>query len=247
MKKILLCMLMALPFIFTSCSDDDDDDNGIKIQNPKIEMVAGDSKQINATSDLKLNYSVEDEYYASVSESGLIDAKRVGETNIIVRNDQKSEKVNVIITPQYKTYPDPDFMFGETRSAVIKKLGTPANETDAAIAYEGYSTKAPLIIYTFDESNKVSGVSVIVGTTYTEELAKFLAERYVMVKGTGDITLIGFDHLDEDKATLGVAVSLYNTTYWMVVYLPYSGTTTKSMKKSMDVNSFKAIADELLK
>lgn len=70
-----------------------------------------------------------------------------------------------------------------------------------------------MVICFFDDSNKVSGVGVILKSVYTEELAKFLAKRYVMVKETGNITLIGFDHLDEDKATLGVAVSLYDASY----------------------------------
>ncbi|MDR2920091.1 MAG: Ig-like domain-containing protein [Tannerella sp.] len=247
MKKLFLLMLMALPFVFTSCSDDDDEDNGIKIKNSKIEMVAGDSEQINVTSDLSLSYTSEDEYYATVSSTGVITAKRVGETNIIVTNAEAAAKVSVIVSPKYTTYPDPDFMFGETRSNVIKKHGTPDTETDDAVLYDGYSTKAPIIIYTFDASNKVSGVGVMIGTTYTEELAAFLAERYVMLEGTGNMALVGFDHLDEDKATMGLAVSLYNTSYWTVLYVPYSGTTKKSMKMSMDMDSFKAIADDLLK
>ena len=45
-----------------------------------------DEFQIEAESNSLITYSVENEYHAEVSESGLVKARYVGETNIILQN-----------------------------------------------------------------------------------------------------------------------------------------------------------------
>ncbi|MDR2917283.1 MAG: hypothetical protein LBV74_21015 [Tannerella sp.] len=250
MKKLLIFMLMAMPFVFTSCSNDDKgSSDDIKIQKSKIELISGETEQIVATSDLVLSYTSEDEYFASVDNSGVVAAKRVGETNILIKNAKTEAKVSVIVSPKYTTYPDPNLMFGETRESVIKKLGTPTSETSDAIAYEDYSTKAPIIMYAFDgntTNSKVNGVNVIVRTTYSEELAAYLAERYFMVGGSGDITLVGLNNIDPKKATLSVALSLYNLNYWMVMYMPYAS-STYSIYDNFNIDQKKVKISKLLK
>ncbi len=75
MKKLLLLLLIA-PFIFISCGSDDDDAS-ISLKETEKALKYGETYQINATSGNKITYVSENEYHATVSESGLVTAARI--------------------------------------------------------------------------------------------------------------------------------------------------------------------------
>lgn len=232
MKKILLCMLMVLPFVFTSCSDDDKNEDDISLGKKEYKMNFLDKVQIEATSTLDITYKTEDDFIATVSDKGLITGGRVGETEISLSNTKDTKKVSVIIEPKAELYPEPEFPFGETRANIIKKLGKPDSEDDEVILYDDYSSKAPYIMYMFDgtsNNSKLTGMSVIVSSSYSKELGAHLAERYLMVEGDDEIILVGFNSNTTEKATMAIGVELYKNTLWMVMYMPYSKTDKRSM------------------
>lgn len=242
MKKYLLCMLMALPFVFTSCSDsddnDDNDENGIKLEKSEYKMNFQDKVQIEATSPSDIVYQSENEYVATVSTSGLITGGRVGETEIALSNGNGTKKVKVIIEPKSELYPEPEFPFGETRDNIIKKHGKPDAEDDESIVYKNYSSNTEAIMYMFDGKegkSKLTGISVLLKSSYsnTKELAAHLAERYIMTSGEGDLTLIGMNSSKVENATVLVGVQLFGS-YWGVMYVPYS----KGAKSSLMSDSF---------
>lgn len=77
------------------------------------------------------SFSSDDEFYASVSETGAVTANKVGQTNITVNSSIGSLKVPVTVLPKYDLYPDMDGLIGKTRSAVEALLGTPfSSSTD---------------------------------------------------------------------------------------------------------------------
>ena len=220
MKKILLFLSMTLVIMLSSCSDDAEESN-ITIENPAMEMVAGDSKEIIAKSLSALSYVAEDEYYASVDNHGMVKANRIGETKIFVENEHNSVEVSVVIKPKYTTYADPDLAFGETRTDVVAKYGTPASNTNESVTYDDYSIGAPTITYTFDgkdDNSKLIGIGILVRTSYTEELNAYLSERFAMTKVSGENTSIGTNNLDPSKATVAVSVSVYDPNYLRVAY-----------------------------
>ena len=92
MKRFFLCSIAIVLFsAFMGCSKDDDE---FSITSSKsVELTSKGTSQITC-SDSKASYSSEDEYVATVSDNGLITAKRIGETFIDV-NGQKAVKVTV--------------------------------------------------------------------------------------------------------------------------------------------------------
>jgi len=245
-------MLMVFPFVFTSCSDDDDDDNenGIKLGKTEYKMNFQDEVKIEATSTTDIVYQSENEYVAKVSTSGLITGGRVGETAILLSNGNDTKKVSVIIEPKSELFPEPEFLFGETRENIIKKYGTPGIVQDESIAYQNYSSNTEMVLYLFDgegNKSKLIGISVVLKSSYsnTKELAAHLAERYIMTAGEGDLALIGMNANKVAEATVLVGVQLYGT-YWGVMYAPNT-VDTKSTLKSGSIQLTGAMRSNLLK
>lgn len=119
---------------FTGCSKDGDD---FKITSSKnVELTSQSTSQITC-SDPEATYLSEDEYVATVSETGLITGKRIGETYIDV-NGQKLVKVTV--KPLITDFTEPQFLFGATKEEVYAKVGTNYSvSNDDVIAYTSSS------------------------------------------------------------------------------------------------------------
>ena len=120
MKRFQIYVTAIVLFtLFAACSKDDGDD--LKITSSRnVELISKKTSQIEC-SDSKATYSSENEYVATVSSTGLITGKRIGETFIDV-NGQKSIKVSV--TPVYTQFSEPQFLFGATKDEVYAKVGT---------------------------------------------------------------------------------------------------------------------------
>lgn len=225
--------------VFNSCTNEEDE--LITLQTIEKTLYFGDEYQIEAKSSAPITYTSEDKYHAGVSESGLVTARFVGETNIILTNGKDSKKVKIIVKAESNLYPNPNLEFGISRSSLIAKLGTPTTTTATAIAYADYSIAAPLVMYTFDVNNKLKSSSILVKTLYGSNLGTYLVERYYPV----DIAnLIFVNAIETSKITMLVGAYLYSTSYWHVYYTPYTSSTASSIikKKEMSINSFKLMS-----
>ncbi|WP_165042378.1 Ig-like domain-containing protein [Dysgonomonas sp. ZJ709] len=241
MKKLLL-LLFVLPLIFVSCGSDDD--NSLSLKEAEKTLKYGNTYQINASSDNKITYTSENEYHATVSESGLITAGRIGETNILLTDGNDTKEFKVTVNPESNLYPEPNVEFGISKSDLIKKLGTPDYQTSEGIRYDNYSSNAPQVAYLFDSSDKLETSVTMVKTAYSSELGTFLGERYVY--GTSieeDYTLIFINNLKLENATMMIGASLYNTSYWMTIYTTYTHQKSSSAKQATMLQSI----NELMK
>lgn len=237
MKNFLFLFTCTL-FLLNSCSSDDDNKNGISLSETSTTLKSTKTYQIKATSDTKITYAVENEYHAKVSESGLITAGKIGDTDIILTNGDDTKHFKVTVEPESKLFPEPNLEFGISKSDLIKKLGTPDVTTDNGIGYSNYSTNAPAALYLFDSNNKLNGSSVMVKTAYSKELGTFLGERYVYATSVEeDYTLFFVNALSLEKTTMAIGASLYNTQYWMVFYYPYSKSKSSAQIRSSVNNS----------
>lgn len=178
-----------------------------------------DEFQIQAESNSLITYSVENDYHAEVTESGLVKARYVGETNIILENAEDRKTFKIIVEPRYHLYPEPNVYFGESKSSIINKFGWDFVETESTIGYENYSINAPIIIFTFDDYDKLNGYAVMVNTAYSSTLADFLIERY-LVAGIDNDVYYFINGLSTASATTAIMLELYNISYWMVLYIP---------------------------
>lgn len=220
MKKPTLMMAMALPLLLLSCTG-----NKLELTENSTTLHFGDEYQIKAVSESDITYESLNEYHASVSETGLVSARFIGNTDIAVASGKDKEMFHLTVAPEYNTYPEPQITFGQTKNEIENAIGKADDDGGNSLTYVNYSSKATGLICLFDDNGKLKSYAVLVKTEYTGELANFLAERYFPV----DITnLIFVNGLTPETATMGVAAKLYNTSFWMVMYLPYNANSSKS-------------------
>jgi len=246
MKKGLVLLAVVLPLVLAGCSKDDEPDV-ISLEVSEKTLYSGDKYQIEATSKAAINYTVENEYHAEVSETGLVTARFVGETNVLLSNGEDTKNFRVIVRPKSNLYPEPDVKFGDSKSSIVAKFGTPDYETSSGIGYYDYSNAAPVLLFLFDSNDKLDIYGVLVRSIYSSTLAEFLSERYMPV-AEEDGVFFFINGLNTTTATMAIGLQLYDTSYWMVVYMPNTSTSTKSAllkssKNTTETNAF----DELLK
>lgn len=241
MKK-LFALLLCVTFAFASCGSDDDDT--ITLKDREVTLKSGDTYQITAESSNSISYTCDNEYYATVSSSGLVTAKRVGETEIKLSDGSSNVNLRVIVNPKSNLYPEPNVEFGISKTDLIRKIGAPTSETTGAIGYSDYSPNAPIAMYMFDTNDRLTSSMVLVKTAYSSELGSFLSERYVYgTKINEEYTYILINALKLDDATMMVGAGLYNTQYWMTSYMPYS---SKTRSTDIDIDTrVKALLNEI--
>ena len=206
------------------CSKDEEDVMSIT-SSKNVELTSKGTSQITC-SDSKASYLSEDEYVATVSDKGLITAKRIGETYIDV-NSQKAVKVTV--KPLVTSFVEPQFLFGATKNEVISKVGSNySNSTSTGIAYTPSSGKVKGYVYLLKDG-KVCAVGMIVSTLYMETLTDFLLERYMPATFSEEnYTALFVNGISLEKTTMLIGEQLYSVSLMNVVYMPYDKNTSKS-------------------
>jgi hypothetical protein len=228
-KLILLVLATSISAFFYGCSKDSNVDTSISIKSAEKTLSAGDTYQVEAVSTAAITYASENDFHAIVSSSGLVTARFVGETNIVLSTDSDNKKVKIAVKPKYTLYPDPCLAFGISKNEIIAKYGTPSTQTTSGISYTNYSNAAPLVMYVFDTNNKLAGSAVAVKSEYSSELGSFLIERYMLADKTNRIFI---NSLDPKKATMLIGATLNNTTHWLVSYYPYTSKSNATVLKS---------------
>lgn len=182
MKTLAYLLILALPIFIFSCSDDDNDGISLKSSND-VTLHSGETHQIQASSDHTITYISENVSHAMVSSSGVITARLIGETRVLLDNGNESKVVKVTVAPQYNLYPDPVFDFGISREELKRKAGTPDFEEEigegyASVIYYNPSESAVSLVYLFEE-NVMYSVAVFLKPSYdNDDVTSFVSERY---------------------------------------------------------------------
>jgi hypothetical protein len=217
-----------MSLVFAGCSKDDAPDV-ISLKVSEKTLYVEDKYQIEATSKATINYTVENEYHAKVSKTGFVTAGRVGETNVLLSNGEDTRNFKVIVKPKSNLYPEPHVKFGDSKSSIIAKFGTPDHETSiddySMIGYDNYSNTAPILMFLFDSSNKLSGYGVTVKSMYSSTLESFLLERYYYLGVEEDVTVFINGNNNSifygSTATMRIRVQQSDDSYLVVAYVPY--------------------------
>ena len=242
MKRFLFYVtaIVALT-LFAACSKNDGDD--LKITSSRnVELTSKNTSQIEC-SDSKATYASENEYVATVSATGLITAKRIGETYIDV-NGQKSVKVSV--TPAHTDFTEPQLLFGATKDEVLAKVGTNyilSDEDGVAYMTSNIRIKGYLYILT---DGKVSSVVMMVNSDYLNSLTDFLLERYIPITiSEEDYTALYANGLTADKITMLIGEQIYSASIINVFYMPNTYSKSRSVA-NVDNEKIKQQAYRLL-
>ncbi|GGF70111.1 hypothetical protein [Wenyingzhuangia marina] len=235
MKKTLL-LLIAI--ITLSCNKKDEFDS-ISLSTSEKYLSANEEYQIEASSNSNITYTVEDEYHTEVSTSGLVTAKYVGETNVLLENAEDSKILKIIVEPKYTTYPEPEFEFGDTKSDIINNFGEnyeeiPLDEEGnfTLLGYDNYFSKAPIILFMLDRNKKIVSYAILTYNEYLPELAGFLTERYLSYIEE-DNTFYFINQLEYEDADLLLGLGAYDENFLIVQYFDLSiAPTTKKYRTS---------------
>lgn len=244
MKRILFYVTAIVSLtLFAACSKDDGD--GFNITSSKsVQLTSQKTSQIEC-SDSKATYTSENGYVATVSETGLITGKRIGETYIDV-NGQKSIKVSV--TPVFTQFVEPQFLFGATKDEVYAKVGTNYSlSNESGIAYTTTNDRVRGYIYLLKDG-KVSSVVMVASSSYFSSLTDFLLERYAPATFSEEnYTVLYVNALTADKITMIIGEQVYSTSIIYVAYLPYTNSKSRSVTNSESVKlQVKSLLDKLI-
>jgi hypothetical protein len=235
MKKNAFLLLSMMLF---ACSKNENINTDITVATTSKTLYKGDSFQIKAISDLDISFESENEFYASVTENGLVTAGYVGNTNILISNDNNNILHSIKVAPRDSLYPDPIVNFELTKIDIIQQLGIPNEENENSIKYNNYSKASDFIRYNFNEEDKLAYIRVLVNKKNYEDLVlRFLNERYalqgtVAYEGLGSGPLY-YNNFEKSTATLSVFVYNFDTENYAVLYFPNSETesTLKLLSK----------------
>lgn len=252
MKKLSLVLVALLAFSFVGCQEwlnIDDPDNPepepepdpveealIMLEETSATLHYGETYQINAECENPITYSSEDEYYASVSEDGLVTANFVGATTINLESEFDAQTFEVTIAPVSELYPEPEIEIGESKESIIERFGEPIAEADGAIGYQDYSDNTTMLMVLFDENDLVEDYALILEVEFEEELETFLSERYLFVQETEGMKIY-VNALNPVEASLIIGSQIYadeEETFLMVVY---GGNTIEPEEKSINMKA----------
>ncbi len=219
--KIFCALTVLFSLTAVSCSDDDDNDTALELNTTKVSLHQDDTKQMTVKDNRSVTWTVDDDFVARVDEDGLLTAQYVGETRVKATDSKgKSATASVVVNPRYNTYKEPCVEWGASKSAVLAyDTREVSSEDETSVILTGGSDAAELVSYTFDETG-LKGAVVIVKTSYSAEMVKFLGERYKYLGEDNDIFMFS----NKDVA-VGMKVQSYK--YLAIAYIP--NTTNKSL------------------
>ena len=181
MQKVIFYLAVMLSVcMFSSCSSNDD--TSVSLNEKEVVLKVDGTQQLKATGDVS-KWSSENDFVASVSETGMVKANHVGETQIMAQGSNGSASCNVTVKPQYSYYIEPLCKEGVTKQD-IKKFETRKLHTESSddLFYDGENSTISTVGYKFDTNGKLNFVMLMLphhySTTLATQLINFLLERY---------------------------------------------------------------------
>jgi hypothetical protein len=179
----------------TSCSGDDEP----KTKFSDVTLTVGQTTIIKDAE--KYTWVSSNDRIASI-DGNILSALHVGTASLV--SDNGSFKV--VVKGSSQLYLEPCLEFGSTSSKV--KTWMSNNISGALLGSEGSNsliyenTDIAWLYYYGFENNKLNTSAVLVTYTYTEELATFLKERYIVVSVDSSDYTIGFVSPEMDLVVL---------------------------------------------
>lgn len=215
MKKYLLLMAMVLPLVFAGCGDSDDE----VIDNSPMDDVVLDYQQDLPVPDGTFSGTVISDGFIASYSSGIIKGLHVGKTTGRLPN---GKSFNIIVRSWYAIIGEISRDWGTPRESLINnsELGTFKKSSSASGDVWGATSSDGKIIYMYSFTNGVlSSSSIVVHKSLVDAVANYLKERFTMVD-LSSIFAGGYDSYDVDRAKTIVAVTVFDTNYYMLSFMP---------------------------
>lgn len=241
MKKVMLFIISAICLTtFIGCEKDVE--LPLVLKSTSTTLTSSQTFNITVTPDtVGCTYESENVLIATVSTNGLITAKCIGETNIVVKNSKKgfTAKCKVTVTPKYSMYKEPYLVFGSAATAIKNyEKRNLKSETAATLIYDGENSQITGVGYAI-ENSIYKLVLCAIPKDYPELLLNYLRERYQYI-GVLDGDFY-FKSIDNKTA---IKVDFFTYSYIAVFY--FQNTTTASgVKSDIVLVNLKKMTDSL--
>lgn len=225
-STILPFVALMCVVLFSACSKDDNTPS-MSLGKSEISLNSKQTETIVVSpSAAGCTFTSENKYIANVSADGKVTPITVGTTYITVSNSAQkfTSKCKVTVTPIYNLFKEPYLGFGATKATVkANENRTLATETSTGLGFTGENSNVTLVMYIFDNQGKMTSAAVAFPTSKMYTTMDFLAERYIPI-GYED----GYGIFMSNDQKMGVGITVYNTSYLMIIYTPVSSSKASS-------------------
>lgn len=182
MKKNILflttMLLVPMSFMLIACGGGDDEPEFV-VSPSSISMHYDGQKQL--TADGAVSWATDDDFVATVDQTGLVKGNHVGSTKIVVSNGKRTAYCDVEITPQYNYFDDPILRWGSSKAAIQSSekhsiLGDMVD--DNFLAYDYTNGSIPCIMLYVFANGSLSSVMSLLNKAMYAEAGYYLLERY---------------------------------------------------------------------
>lgn len=171
-----IALLAFLITVLTGCQ------KGPSISQTSLTLKTGESAKLTYGKNNNCSWHSEQPLIAEVSNTGFVQAIRIGETSIYA-ND---EECKLTVTPSYHMYEEPYIGLGKTKEEIKKEMSdfNMTGDEEEFLSYKGKGEISNSIIYYFDKNGKCEYIKVRFSTSTAAKIISFLNERYVYIKET---------------------------------------------------------------
>lgn len=246
---ILLCLTSIC---FTACGGDDSNDSPSTLTvNPgAISLSYEETKQLSSAG--ATSWFSENEFVATVDNTGLVKGGHVGTTNVFASNGNAMGKCAVTIAPKHDLYDTPIIEWGVSmntiRSKEAQELLSSSSTTSLIYDYSKNGHTA-VLLYGF-ENNQLNFVSVMMNLSDYTNAGDYLMERYQPISADEtNYRILFIDALTIDKAKniIGLqADEVSNKTVTVVAYMQKTDASKVSALNRSAVNHNINIPEEIL-
>lgn len=226
----MMLLSLSLTTLCTSCGDDKDDP-----VETSLTLKAGETYNISSGN----NWKSDNPLVASV-EGRTITAECAGSTTIT----GSAGTINVSVKATRFDFTEPYLSFGASKSSVKSAMSSYTLTSDKSTTL-GYKGKGKVYMYGYGfKNNQLDMSMLIVRYTYSSDLRDFLLERYYPVSINEDDYYIGMiDPLKKMVILVKPEVISY-TTYIIVAYTKYTGSSSSAIKKMKAFGSKTSVDNE---
>lgn len=222
LKGIWLSTVSLLVLFFAALLTSCNKEKPITLDVYSVRLHHGETYKIPAECENPISYSSEIEYYASVTQDGVVTANHVGGTAIHLESKDDKRDFVVYVIAKSGLYSDPNIGFGQFKSS----LSTPDYQTSTTYCYFNYAPHVPYLLVTFDALDRVKAYAVLVDYNQFSELMTYLNERYecIGIDGVGAdriwYYIDGKTSAEAKRAIVATSYQYEGLFYWMVTYMP---------------------------
>ena len=208
MKKSVLMLAAALPFMFAACGSEDPEEN-FNLETTALEIDYEKTANIE-TSVNGCTFTSDNEFVATVDKDGKVTANHVGEANITVAYDGESATCKVTVKPTLMAYTMPviDWSLNLSQVEDLVKVNFPAlikNNENSSADMLAYTTNGSFPIYTYAFANnalKASTLMISAAMDERDNLGEWLEQYYEYYENDETLTMLYGNATSIDDATM---------------------------------------------